>query len=142
MSASDSGTSAFNPVTATRGGLSLGRPVPAITVRQVDMARKRRERKHTGLFDLPDTGHDDDESADATDGVGVFGGPTNDSRLFGGPGHSSGLFDVPDRAPGDMPGLFDRPGRAASSGAGKTREGDGRGTGLFDKPKPRRGSRA
>ena len=108
-----------------------------ITVRQVQMARKRRERKNTGLFDVPDRRHDGDDG----DSVGVFGGPTHSSRLFGGPGHPSGLFDAPDRTPGDMPGLLVRPGPGTGDGKRwltKPRDGSGKTVGLFDKP-PRSG---
>ncbi len=102
------------------------------------MARKRQERKSTGLFEVPDRRHDDD-SADSDDSVGVFGGPTHDSRLLGGPGHYSGLFDAPERAPGDMPGLLDRLGRATGKESGlftKPRDGSGKSV-----DKPRRGGR-
>ena len=105
------------------------------------MARKRRARKNTGLFDVPDQPHDDSDragnsdSAGNSDGVGVFGGPTHDSRVLGGPGHYTGLFDAPDRAPGEMPGLFDRPARVTGKETGKPGDGRERSVGLFDKPR-------
>jgi len=102
------------------------------------MAPKRRARKITGLFDVPDRRHDGDDGADSGDSVGVFGGPTHDSGLFGGPRHSSGLFDAPERSQGDMPGLFDRPGRATGSPSDLPTEppdGGERSVGLFDKPR-------
>jgi len=87
------------------------------------MARNRQGQKNSSLFEVPEQRDDGHDSTGDGDSVGVFGGPTHDSRVLGDPGNNSGLFDVPDRAPGDMPGLFDRPGRAAASGRG-----------LFPKP--------
>jgi hypothetical protein len=101
------------------------------------MARKRKERKNTGLFDAPDRRHDGAESADNGDSVGVLGGPTRESGLFGGPGSDSGLFDPPERLPGDMPGLFDRLGPATGNESGRSAKPSGRSgksVGLFDKP--------
>jgi len=100
------------------------------------MERKRQDRKSTDLFEVPDRHHDGSDGPEGGDSVGVFGGPTHDSRVLGDPGNNSGLFDVPDRAPGDMPGLFDRPGRAAASGRGlfpKPTDGGGMSVRLFHK---------
>jgi len=100
------------------------------------MARNRQGQKNSSLFEVPeqrDGGHD---STGDGDSVGVFGGPTHDSRVLGDPGNNSGLFDVPDRAPGDMPGLFDRPGRGAASGrrlSANPTNGNGMSIGLFAK---------
>ena len=101
------------------------------------MARKRQERKNTGLFDVPDERHDGDDGA-GNGGVEMFGGPTRDSGLFGVCGHYSGLFDAPARALGDMPGLFRRLGRATGNERApftKPRDGSGKSVGLFDKPR-------
>jgi hypothetical protein len=101
------------------------------------MARKRHERKNTGLFEVPDGPQDGDGRADS---AGVLGAPSHDSRLLGGPGHYSGLFDARDRAPGDLPGLFQLPVRATGQERGEPSDGSEKSVGLFDRP--RRGGRA